>query len=203
LHQLDAAQQYVFIVNHQSNLDIPVLVRTLKPFQLRWLAKKELLWVPFFGWAIVAGKHIIVDRTDRSAALDSFARAKQLISGGISPVIFPEGTRSGTGRLLPFKRGGFLLAAMTGTPIVPITINGSGAVLPPGAWRLRSGAVEVVVHAPISSENHRPGTLRVLSDHVREIIAGELRKAGAAEQGPARAGAVHSSIRAMTIDTES
>jgi 1-acyl-sn-glycerol-3-phosphate acyltransferase len=202
LDHLDAGRQYVFIVNHQSNLDIPVLVRSLKSFQLRWLAKKELLSVPFFGWAIVAGKHIVVDRTDRSAALDSFTRAKQLISGGVSLVIFPEGTRSTAGRLLPFKRGGFLLAAMTGTPIVPITINGSGAVLPPGAWRLRNGAVEVVIHAPIPSENHRPGTLRALSDHVREVIASELPHAGPAEPGPARLGAVQSSIDSMALYTE-
>jgi 1-acyl-sn-glycerol-3-phosphate acyltransferase len=174
LSHLEAGRQYVFMVNHQSNLDIPVLVRSLKPFQLRWLAKKELLRVPFLGWAIWAAKHVIVDRSDRAAALDSLNKAKQLMNGGISLVIFPEGTRSARGRLLPFKRGGFLLAVKMRTPVVPITINGSGAVLPRGDWRIRGGAIEVAIHAPIAVENYRAGKLRALSDQVRDVIGRAL-----------------------------
>jgi 1-acyl-sn-glycerol-3-phosphate acyltransferase len=174
LNHLDAGRQYIFMVNHQSNLDIPVLARSLTGFQLRWLAKKELLRVPFLGWAIRAGKHIIIDRSDRSAALDSLKKARELMSGGISPVIFPEGTRSTGGRLLPFKRGGFLLAVTMRTPIVPITIKGSGAVLPRDDWRIRSGAIEVAIHAPIGVENYRAGRLRLLSNQVREVIAKDL-----------------------------
>lgn len=179
LDHLDPQRQYVFMANHQSNLDIPVLVQSLTEFQLRWLAKRELLRVPFFGWAIWAAKHVIVDRADRTAALETFNQAKNLMSGGISLMIFPEGTRSADGRLLPFKRGGFLLASRTQTSIVPITINGSGAVLSRGDWRLRGGtAVEVSIHPPLPASTAGAGRVKALSDHVRQAIAQNLSAAG-------------------------
>lgn len=176
LSQLDPDQQYVFMVNHQSNIDIPVLVRSLPAFQLRWIAKKELLWVPLFGWAMWASKHIIVDRADRFDALGSLKTAKQRMQSGISVVVFPEGTRSRDGALLPFKRGGFLLAVKTQTPIVPITINGSGRVLSKGDWRIRRGEIEVTISKPLSVENYRPGSLRALSALARGIIEKNLRR---------------------------
>lgn len=174
LSQLDPKQQYVFMVNHQSHVDIPVLVQSLPAFQLRWIAKKELLWVPFFGWAMWAAKHIMVNRSNRFDASGSIKKAKQRMKGGISLVIFPEGTRSLDGNLLPFKRGGLLLAVKTQTPIVPVTINGSSAVLPKGGWRIRRGEIKVTVGAPISVENYRPGTLRALSLRVQELIENNL-----------------------------
>lgn len=177
LTQLDPKQQYVFMVNHQSHIDIPVLVQSLRAFQLRWIAKRELLWVPFFGWAMWAGKHITVNRSDRFDALGSLNKAKERMKGGISLVVFPEGTRSSDGNLLPFKRGGLLLAVKTQTPIVPVTISGSCAILPKGDWRIRKGRIEVTVGACLSMENHRPGTLRALSLHVQELIANNLQAA--------------------------
>jgi 1-acyl-sn-glycerol-3-phosphate acyltransferase len=180
LSRLDAGQQYLFMVNHQSNIDIPVLVQSLPAFQLRSIAKKELLWVPFFGWALWAGKHIIVDRADGAGARGSLKKAEARIRGGISVVVFPEGTRSPDGRLLPFKRGGFLLAAKTRTAIVPVTINGSGKSLAKGEWRLRAGVVEVHVSEPISMTDHRPGTLRALATDVQRLIAKNLTSNGGA-----------------------
>ena len=115
------------------------LVQSLVRFQLRWIAKKELLWVPLFGWAMWATKHITVDRSDPLDAVRSLERAKERLAAGISIVVFPEGTRSRDGQLLPFKKGGFLLAAKTRTKIVPVTIVGSASLLPAGAWRLRPG----------------------------------------------------------------
>lgn len=171
---IDAGRSYIFMVNHQSNVDIPVLVQALGRFQLRWIAKKELLRVPFFGWAMWATKHITVDRADPADAVRSLERAKEKIAGGISVVVFPEGTRSRDGRLLRFKKGGFLLAVKAQTPIVPVTINGSGAVLPSGAWRLRPGSIEVAIGKPIAIEGHRAGKLRVLSDEARHAIEANL-----------------------------
>src|SRR5690348_12150239 len=113
LENIDPGQQYIFMVNHQSNIDIPVLVQSLANFQLRWIAKKELLWVPLFGWAMWATKHITVNRSDRTDAVKSLERAKQRIAAGISVVVFPEGTRSRDGKLSRFKKGGFLLAVQT------------------------------------------------------------------------------------------
>ena len=174
LNQIDPKQQYIFIVNHQSNIDIPVLVQSLPGFQLRWLAKKEILWVPLLGWALWAAKHIAVDRGDRNGALRSLKKAQELMAGGISVVFFPEGTRSPDGRLLPFKRGGFLLAARTQTPIVPVTIDGSGMILAKGDWRIRGGRIEVTVGAPVSIKDYRPGSLRALSARVQELIGNNL-----------------------------
>jgi 1-acyl-sn-glycerol-3-phosphate acyltransferase len=175
LEHLDPERQYVFMVNHQSNVDIPVLVQSFPKFQLRWLAKKELLWVPFFGWAMWASKHITVDRSNPSDAVKSLQRAKERIAAGISVVIFPEGTRSRDGKLLRFKKGGFLLAAQSGAAIVPVTINGSGTLLPAGAWRLRPGTIEVIVGEAIAVEGYRPGNLRLLSERVRQQMAAHLR----------------------------
>ena len=175
LENIDPQRQYVFVVNHQSNIDIPVLVQSLPQFQLRWIAKKELLHVPFFGWAMWASRHITGDRADPLDAIRSLKRAKERIAAGISIVVFPEGTRSRDGKLLRFKKGGFLLAAQSSRPIVPITINGSRQVLPAGAWHLRSGTIEVTISQPIAADGFGPGTLRHLSNQVRQAIERQLR----------------------------
>ncbi len=174
LNHIDPRRQYVFMVNHQSNVDIPVLLQSLPGFQLRWLAKKEILWVPFLGWAMWAARHIPVDRGDRNDALRSLKKAKERMAAGISIVIFPEGTRSSNGELLPFKRGGLLLAAKTQTPIVPVTINGSWKILAKGDWRFRRGEIQVTVGMPVSLEDYRPGNLRALATRVRDLIAANL-----------------------------
>ncbi len=179
LDRLDRRQHYLFVVNHQSNVDIPVLVQSLPGFQLRWIAKKELLWVPLFGWAMWAGKHIAVNRADSAGAWGSLKKAAKRMANGISVVVFPEGTRSIDGRLLPFKRGGFLLAAKTGAPIVPVTISGSRQLLPRGAWRLRPGTVDVHLSEPIPSTDHRAGTMRALAHQVQQIIEKRLASPGA------------------------
>ena len=143
--RLDPRQAYVFMANHQSNIDIPVLVQALAPFQLRWMAKRELLRIPFFGWALWASKHIVVKRSRSKDVVAAIAGAREKLTRGISVVVFPEGTRSTDGQLLPFKRGGFRLAEQAGVPIVPVTINGSGVLMKRGDWRLNCGEVEVVI----------------------------------------------------------
>jgi 1-acyl-sn-glycerol-3-phosphate acyltransferase len=176
LNHLDRHQSYIFMVNHQSNIDIPVLIQSLSGFQLRLIAKKELLWIPFFGWAMWASKHIIVDRADRLSAVRSLQTAKNRLKAGISIVVFPEGTRSRNGKLLPFKKGGFLLATQTNTPVVPVTINGSYATLPVGAWRVNPGTIEVIVGQPITVEGDGRGNLRLLAAEVRRAIEAQLRQ---------------------------
>ena len=201
LSHIDPKRQYIFMVNHQSHIDIPVLIQSLL-FQLRWIAKRELLG-SFFGWAMWAAKHITVDRSDRMDALGSLKKAKERMKGGISLVIFPEGTRSSDGNLLPFKRGGLLLAVRTQTPIVPVTISGSWAILPKGDWRIRGGQIEVTVGAPVSVKNHRPGTLRELSVHVQELIENNLQTAAQSQDVQVRRGqsttAVRSSMEKRTV----
>lgn len=174
LERLDPARQYIFMANHQSAVDIPVLVQALPPFQLRWLAKRELLRVPLFGWAVWAAKHILVDRSSRTAAIASLRAAKRRIEDGVSVVVFPEGTRGTRGRLLPFKRGGFILALRARTPIVPLVIQGSGAILPKGDWRLRRGPIEVLVRDPVSLEAYDTEGLGRLVRRVREEMESAL-----------------------------
>lgn len=170
LEGLDPNRQYIFIANHQSYIDIPVLVQALSQFQLRWIAKKELFWVPLFGWVLWSSKHIIVDRSSLSRAMNSLSKARERIEKGISVVVFPEGTRSRHGDLLPFKRGGFLLAFKSQTPIVPVTIKGSGAVWSRGDWRIRSGEIEIVMGKPVSVDRYRAQDLKLLLNRVRAEI---------------------------------
>ncbi|HKA32791.1 MAG TPA: lysophospholipid acyltransferase family protein [Candidatus Binatia bacterium] len=166
---------YIFIANHQSHIDIPVMVQSLPGFQLRWIAKKTLAYVPFFGWALLASRHILINRADRSAAMASLTKAKAKLAAGISVVIFPEGTRGVRGRLGSFKRGAFLLAMKTRTPIVPVTISGSWRIIGRKEWRLKSGEVEVIVHEPIDIERLGGKDSEELAERVRAIIESSCR----------------------------
>ncbi len=176
--RLDRKQAYIFMANHQSNIDIPVLVQALTAFQLRWMAKRELLRVPFFGWALWASKHIIVKRVRSKDVVSAMDSACEKLSRGISVVVFPEGTRSTDGRLLPFKRGGFRLAEKAGVPIVPVTLNGSGALMARGDWRLKPGEVEVVVGDVILPDPADSRSRQQMS-RVREAIGSPLAHRGA------------------------
>ena len=173
--RLDPRQAYVFMANHQSNIDIPVLVQALAPFQLRWMAKRELLRIPFFGWALWASKHIVVKRSRSKDVVAAMAAAREKLTRGISVVVFPEGTRSTDGQLLPFKRGGFRLAEKAGVPIVPVTINGAGVLMKRGDWRLNCGEVEVVIGnaiPPGDADDRSRGQMH----RVREAIGSGLAR---------------------------
>jgi len=187
LDRLKKDEAYVFIANHQSNVDIPAMMEGLPEFQLRWIAKKQLAYVPVFGWALWASRHILIDRADRAGAAAGLRKAKEKIAAGISVVIFPEGTRESDGTLLPFKRGGFLLALQTKAPIVPVAIKGSWLLLPRGAWRLKPGEVEIIVGEPIAAEAHGRREVDALVERVRAIIEKQIRSAAPQALGTARA----------------
>jgi len=107
LEGLDPNRPYIFVANHQSNIDIPTLMQALPGFQLRWIAKRELLWIPVFGWAMWSSKHVIVDRQNLSKAKASLRKAKENIHRGSSMVIFPEGTRGLAGGASSVQKGWF------------------------------------------------------------------------------------------------
>jgi 1-acyl-sn-glycerol-3-phosphate acyltransferase len=121
---------FVYMSNHQSHLDIPVLYMTIPARTLRMVAKRELFRLPGFGPAMRAAEFIEVNRESREQAIASLRRAEQAIADGVSIWIAPEGTRSRTGELGPLKKGGFHLASAVGAPIVPIAINGTIDILP-------------------------------------------------------------------------
>jgi len=178
LEHLDSQRPYIFMANHQSNMDIPVLVQSLSKFQLRWIAKKELAFVPFFGWALWGSRHILVARGDPSEARATLRKAQKKLAEGASIILFPEGTRGTEGVLLPFKRGGFLLALRTKTPLVPVTLNGSGMVLPRGDWRIRAGEIEVIIGEPVSLEHYQIRNLSQLLSQTRGMIESNLKPKG-------------------------
>jgi 1-acyl-sn-glycerol-3-phosphate acyltransferase len=186
LAPLEPSAAYVFMSNHRSQFDILATVRALEDFQLRWVAKVELTRVPVFGWALKHTGHIIIDRRDHVRAMVSLRAARAKMREGVSVMIFPEGTRGPLeGPLLPFKKGGFVLAQETGFPIVPIAVRGSGELLPRGSWQPASGEIEVVVGAPIAVEGVERDEL---IERVHAFIAGQLGvRAGAA--GPPSAAA--------------
>ena len=138
----------IFMSNHQSNFDILALLANM-PRQIHWIAKKELFDIPVFGLSMRRGGYISLDRSDGRKALKSMDNAAAVIRAGKSVVLFPEGTRSRDLKLLPFKRGGFMLALRAGVPVLPITINGSGRINPAGRTRIYRGNITITLHPPL------------------------------------------------------
>ena len=171
----------VVMPNHASYLDIPALVVALRELAIRFVAKRELKVIPFLGWALAASHHIKIDRGDRSQAILGLRRGAAAMRPGQGLVIFPEGTRSPTEALLPFKKGGFHLALETGLPILPVSIRGTGRILGKSRWFLRPGSITVIVHPPVAVEGREdPGVASLLAE-VRSAILSGLPEASARE----------------------
>ena len=149
LDQIDRDSTYIFMCNHVSNLDPPILIPKL-PRRTSVLVKKELFKVPILGRAMLMADLVPVDRSNREAAVNSMREAEQVMARGLNMTVFPEGTRSPDGRLLPFKKGPFYLAMDSGVPIVPVTILGSESLMPKGSSTIRPGLVQLKFHRPIS-----------------------------------------------------
>lgn len=171
LDALDLSKPYLFMSNHQSLFDIPVLFAVLKG-RLRMVTKKELFRVPIWGQALQVAEFIAIDRKDRYKAVESLKEAARLMQSGINVWIAPEGTRSKDGKLLPFKKGGFMLALETGATIVPVAIKGTLRVIPKKSFRLRLGQhVEVEFGEPIEASEYSLETRDALMKRVREWMA--------------------------------
>lgn len=146
------SSSYIYVSNHSSMVDIPVLLFAL-PDNVRIIYKKELEKIPIFGTCLRLSPFISIEREKARNAMSSIDKAVGSVRNGVSVIVFPEGTRSKDGRLGEFKRGAFLLAARSGKPIVPVTIIGAPKILPSGTFELNSGIIEVRIHEQISHQD--------------------------------------------------
>jgi len=176
LENVDPRRAYVFMSNHQSVLDIGAIALTL-PGSWRFVAKRELTWIPLFGWAIWLGGHVIIDRGRRERAVASLRRAGERIRQGTNVIIFPEGTRSETGETREFKSGGFHLALEAQVPILPVTVSGSRRLTPKRSLRVESGRVKVVYGKPIETRGLGLDDREALKRLVRAQIEAGLDRA--------------------------
>ncbi|MBU2446049.1 MAG: 1-acyl-sn-glycerol-3-phosphate acyltransferase [Bacteroidetes bacterium] len=167
---LQADESYVYVSNHISNFDIPVVIKAI-PGQLRLVFKKELAKIPIFGWQLKLGPYILIDRQNPSKAMQSLNQAIEKIKLGVSVLLFAEGTRSKDGSIQSFKRGAFTLATRSGKKIVPVTIKGTYEILPKKKFNLRSGKVKLIIDKPIEHDGNTDKISEVsLMNEVRDII---------------------------------
>lgn len=169
LENIPPDQPVIYASNHSSMFDIWALCATL-PDSVRFVAKKELFKIPVLGSAMRAVGHIPIDRAARKKAFEAYNEAARTIKRGVTPVVFPEGTRSRTGELLPFKNAPFGLAIAAQVPVVPIYVHHTFEILPKGAWRLRPRPIRLLVGKPISTVGLRPEDREQLRDTVRAAM---------------------------------
>ena len=160
---------YIFMANHQSNFDIPVLLGYL-PVQFRWVAKAELFKIPLFGRSMKGCGYISIDRFNRESAIESLNRAAKEIRNGASVVIFPEGTRSVDGRIKAFKKGGFVLSVDAGVPILPIVIHGTRLIMPKKSLSIKPGQVRMDILPAVSTQAYSRESKEDLMDVIREMM---------------------------------
>ena len=165
----EPGKPYIFMMNHQSMFDI-VCAFIHVPVNLRFIAKKILKSIPFLGWYMTVTGMIFVDRRNREQALQSLAEACDKIRSGIPILVYPEGTRSKDGYVLPFKKGPFMFALQAGVPIVPVAINGSINILLSGSPFVRPGKVDIVMGDPIPTAGLTKNDRDLLMKRVRDAI---------------------------------
>ncbi|HXE91447.1 MAG TPA: lysophospholipid acyltransferase family protein [Terriglobales bacterium] len=169
--RLDQNRAYIFMCNHVSNVDPPIVV-PLIPGRTSVLVKKELFRIPLLSRAMRLGSLVPVDRSNREAAIASLEAAADVLRQGIHMTIFPEGTRSRDGKLLPLKKGPFYLAMDTGVPIVPMTILGTFEIMAKGSLVIRKGTATLIFHDPVDPKDFP--SREALMEAVREKIAEPL-----------------------------
>jgi 1-acyl-sn-glycerol-3-phosphate acyltransferase len=175
LENISEKQNYIYISNHASAMDIPALIHGI-PDQIRFLAKQELGKIPFWGWLLKYGGYILIDRRNPKRAIKSIQKAIEKIKSGVSVLVFAEGTRSIDGKLLPFKRGGFMLAIKSKTPVIPVTILGSHKIMRKHKLEINPGTIEILIDEPIQVENFsgKDGEIKLM-ELVRGIIEKNLK----------------------------
>ncbi len=167
----DQKAHYLVISNHAGMADIPILLGALK-LNLRFVAKEELGKIPVFGWVLKQAGYVMIKRGQNKEALKSLLNASKVLEGGRSIHIFPEGTRSGTGELLPFKRGAFIIAQKAHAPVLPVTIIGSSSITPKKSLVIGKGKVSIIIGRPIETSGKNA---QQLQEETRQVIQRTLQ----------------------------
>ena len=170
---LDPARTYVFTPNHQSVIEVPLMVTYLGR-NTAFLAKKELFEIPIFGTGMKQIGIIPVDRSNSAAAIESARKATVNLKAGKSYVVYPEGTRSPDGKPQAFKKGAFLMAIDAGVSVVPITVSGSSTVMPKGKVKVFPGTIRLTIHEPVSTEGYSRANVSDLVHRVRTTVLSGL-----------------------------
>lgn len=171
---LKKGQSYIFVANHQGAFDIFLIYGFLN-HNFRWIMKQEMRKVPFVGRACAVAGHIFIDRTNITSIKASLENAQKQLVGGLSVVVFPEGSRTKTGKLGKFKKGAFQLAVDLKLPVVPMTIEGPFDILPIGTIILHPRRLRLTIHPPIESSKEGVEAIIDLSSRSRDAIASCLR----------------------------
>lgn len=174
---------YIYMMNHNSNLDAPAVFLEL-PGEVRALGKKELFKLPVLATAMRLGGFVPVDRSNREAAIESVRQAARIAAQGASFLIAPEGTRSRTGKLLSFKKGGFHMAIDSEVPILPITVVGAFELMPPGSFSIRSGTIHIYFHDPVETRGLEGRDRAALMERVRAPMEEMLARTSLSQEQP-------------------
>jgi 1-acyl-sn-glycerol-3-phosphate acyltransferase len=167
---------YIVVGNHQSHMDIPVLIAAL-PLPIRIISKKELFKIPVFGWGMRAVGILEIDRSNRKQAIETLNRAAEIIrQHHLSILAFPEGTRSPDGKIHPFKKGPIILAINTKISILPVTVSGTYRILPKKSLKLRSGRVKVVIHPPYRTDHLTLQDRHRVVQEIHDIVASKFEE---------------------------
>ncbi len=167
---IDKNQSYIFVANHQGAFDIFLIYGFLN-HNFRWIMKQELKKIPFVGAACATAGHIFVDRSSTSSIKASLGKARRELNGGLSVVVFPEGSRSKTGKMGQLKKGAFQLATDLNLPIVPVTIEGSYQIMPRGTYTLHPTPLKLVIHKPIPTSGLTTDDIPALIERSRTAIS--------------------------------
>jgi 1-acyl-sn-glycerol-3-phosphate acyltransferase len=167
--KLDKNQSYIFVANHQGAYDIFLIYGYLH-VPIKWMMKRSLRKIPFVGKACEMAGFIFVDNSSPRAVARTMQEAEQKLKKGASVAIFPEGSRTTTGRIGKFKKGAYQMALDLKLPIVPVTINGSYQVMPRGSYFIRPHKMELLIHNPIPTKDLISGNLREAALHIQTLI---------------------------------
>ena len=170
---IDKNTSYVFVANHQGAFDI-FLIYGYLGHNFKWMMKKQLQSIPFVGAACVAAGHIMVDKSTPAKLKHTMQLAEQTLRGGMSLVVFPEGARTWTGAMRPFKRGAYQLAVEFSLPVVPLTIDGAFAVMPRTTYNFKPGKIILTIHPPIYPQENKGHDIEDLMKKSYAVIESAL-----------------------------